>query len=194
MTTTDRPVASVDEALRLAPGGGMTPWVVIERNQTVLRGELRALWEFRELLYFMVWRDVKTRYKQTALGVGWAVLQPLLTTVIFTVVFAYFARMPSEGRAVSALRVLGAAAVDLLLAGPVAGAASAWSSNANLISKVYFPRLILPWPPRRRRSSISCLTFVVLARAAGLVSGRPHAGHPALAGLRPHGVARRRSP
>jgi lipopolysaccharide transport system permease protein len=137
------------------------PWVVIKRHRASLPGELRALWEFRELLYFMVWRDVKTRYKQTALGVGWVVLQPLLTTVIFTVVFAYFARMPSEGVpyplfAFSALlpwsyfsQALSRSSIGLV-------------SNANLISKVYFPRLILPLSAVVTPLVDFCLTFVVL--------------------------------
>jgi lipopolysaccharide transport system permease protein len=109
----------------------------------------------------MVWRDVKTRYKQTALGVGWALLQPLLTTVIFTVVFANFARMPSQGVpyplfAFTALlpwayfsQALGRSSVGLV-------------SNANLISKVYFPRLILPLAAAATPLVDFCLTFVVL--------------------------------
>lgn len=141
--------------------GETAPSVVIERNRAYLRGELRALWEFRELLYFMVWRDVKTRYKQTALGVGWAVLQPLLTTAIFTVVFSSFARMPSQGVpyplfAFTALlpwsyfsQALGRSSVGLV-------------SNANLISKVYFPRLIIPLAVAATPLVDFGLTFVVL--------------------------------
>jgi lipopolysaccharide transport system permease protein len=135
----------VDEALpaRIAANGPTLPLVVIEPGQSLLRAELPALWEFRELLYFMVWREVKTRYKQTALGVGWAVLQPLLTTAIFTVVFAYFARMPSEGIPYPLFALCG------LLPWSYFSQALGRSSvglvtNANLISKVYFPRLILP--------------------------------------------------
>src|SRR2546429_9330476 len=58
---------------------------------------LKALWRYRELLYFLTWRDVKVRYKQTALGAAWAVIQPVMTMVIFTVVFGHFARIPSDG-------------------------------------------------------------------------------------------------
>jgi homopolymeric O-antigen transport system permease protein len=133
----------VSEAMPVQAIAGATPVVVIESGRSLLRGELPALWEFRELLYFMVWREVKTRYKQTALGVGWAVLQPLLTTAIFTIVFAYFARMPSEGIAYPLFALSG------LLPWSYFSQALARSSvglvtNANLISKVYFPRLILP--------------------------------------------------
>jgi lipopolysaccharide transport system permease protein len=137
---------SGQEAVADGHPGGQTdatvPWVVIEGNQRT-HAELRALWEFRELLYFMVWRDIKTRYKQTALGVGWAIVQPLLTTLIFTVVFAQFARMPSEGVPYPLF-----AFTALLLWNYFSQALSRASvglvTNANLISKVYFPRMILP--------------------------------------------------
>lgn len=153
------------QAVGALPAAGLGPensvCVVIGRGDSLLRGELGALWEFRELLYFMIWRDVKTRYKQTALGIGWALLQPLLTTAIFTIVFAYFARMPSEGVpyplfAFSALlpwayfsQALGRSSLGLV-------------SNANLISKVYFPRLILPLAAAATPLVDFFLTFVVL--------------------------------
>lgn len=138
-----------------------TPWVVIERHRAPLREELRALWEFRELLYFMVWRDVKTRYKQTVLGVGWALLQPLLTTVIFTVIFAYFARMPSQGVPYPLF------AFTALLPWAYFSQALSRSSlglvaNANLISKVYFPRLIVPLAGAMTPLVDFSLTFALL--------------------------------
>jgi lipopolysaccharide transport system permease protein len=141
--------------------GVTVPWVVIEKNRAALRGELRALWEFRELLYFMVWRDVKTRYKQTALGVGWAILQPLLTTVIFTVVFAYFARMPSQGVPYP-LFAFAALLPWAYFSQALARSSVGLVSNANLISKVYFPRLILPLAAAATPLVDFCLTFVVL--------------------------------
>jgi lipopolysaccharide transport system permease protein len=159
------PGASLSVAAPLAsqpPAGDQVPWVVIQGGRAPWRREVQALWEFRELLYFMIWRDVKTRYKQTALGIGWAVLQPVLTAAIFTVVFAYFARMPSEGVpyplfAFTALlpwayfsQALSRASVGLV-------------SNANLISKVYFPRLILPLAAAATPLVDLALTFVVLA-------------------------------
>jgi lipopolysaccharide transport system permease protein len=151
-----------DSSLPGASVSGMaTPWVVIGRGETSLRGELRALWEFRELLYFMVWRDVKTRYKQTALGIGWAVLQPLLTTVIFTVVFAHFARMPSEGVPYP-LFAFSALLPWAYFSQALARSSVGLVSNANLISKVYFPRLILPLAAAATPLVDFCLTFVVL--------------------------------
>jgi lipopolysaccharide transport system permease protein len=74
----------------------LEPTVVIEPRRGLFHLDLAAIWEYRELLYFMVWRDIKIRYKQTAIGVGWAVLQPFVQMVIFTVIFGKFARIPSD--------------------------------------------------------------------------------------------------
>jgi lipopolysaccharide transport system permease protein len=138
-----------------------TPHVVIERNRTSVGGELRALWEFRELLYFIVWRDVKTRYKQTALGVGWALLQPLLTAAIFTVVFAYFARMPSEGVPYP-LFTFAALLPWSYFSQALSRGSLGLVSSANLISKVYFPRMVLPLAGATTPLVDLALTFGVL--------------------------------
>src|SRR4029434_233337 len=73
------------------------PTVVIEPSKRLLHLDLKAIWEYRELLYFLVWRDLKVRYKQTVIGAGWAILQPLMTMAIFTVVFGIFVKIPSDG-------------------------------------------------------------------------------------------------
>src|SRR5919108_386708 len=73
------------------------PTVVIEPRKGLFHLDLKSIWEYRELLYFLVWRDLKVRYKQTAIGVAWAVLQPLITMLIFTIIFGRFAKMPSDG-------------------------------------------------------------------------------------------------
>ncbi len=155
------PVEAVGVLPRTAFDPEISACVVIGRGESLLRGELRALWEFRELLYFMIWRDVKTRYKQTALGVGWAVLQPLMTTVIFTVVFAYFARMPSEGVPYP-LFAFTALLPWVYFSQALTRSSVGLVSNANLISKVYFPRLILPLAAAATPLVDFCLTFVVL--------------------------------
>jgi lipopolysaccharide transport system permease protein len=142
-------------------GAGVEPSVVIERNRASVASELRALWEFRELLYFIVWRDVKTRYKQTALGVGWALLQPLLTAAIFTVVFAYFARMPSEGVPYP-LFAFTALLPWSYFSQALARGSMGLVSSANLISKVYFPRMILPLAGATTPLVDLTLTFGVL--------------------------------
>lgn len=121
----------------------MQPTVVIQRSKGLFHLDLWAVWEYRELLYFLVWRNVKVRYKQTVIGAGWVILQPLLTMVIFTVVFGNFAKIPSDGLpypifAYTALLPWNYFAQAMQRSG------SGLVTNANLISKVYFPRLIIP--------------------------------------------------
>src|SRR5438874_13750199 len=74
-----------------------TSCAVIESSKGIFDLDLRAVWHYRELLSFLVWRDVKVRYKQTIIGASWAILQPLMTMVIFTVIFGHFAKLPSDG-------------------------------------------------------------------------------------------------
>jgi len=104
---------------------------------------LRDLWEYRELLYFLVWRDIKVRYKQTALGAAWAVLQPLLTMLVFSIFFGRLAGMKSDGLPYPIFSF--AALVPwTLFANGLGGSANSLVGNANLITKVYFPRLVIP--------------------------------------------------
>jgi lipopolysaccharide transport system permease protein len=117
--------------------------IIIQPGSGLFHIELKAIWHYRELLYFLIWRDVKVRYKQTAIGAGWAIFQPLMMMIIFTVVFGNFAKIPSDGLpypifAFTALlpwnnfaQAIGRSGVSLV-------------GSANLISKVYFPRLIIP--------------------------------------------------
>ena len=104
----------------------------------------RDLWEYRELFLVLAWRDVSVRYKQTLIGVAWAVLRPLLTMVVFTVVFGTLAGLASDGRAPYPLMVLAGMLPWYLFSSALAGAADSLISNANLIGKVYFPRMIIP--------------------------------------------------
>ena len=110
-------------------------------NSAALR--LGEMWEYRELLYFLVWRDVKVRYKQTAIGAVWAILQPLLTMVIFTVVFGHFANMPSDGVPYPIFSYAGLI-LWTYFAKSLNQSTLSVADNANLITKVYFPRLLLP--------------------------------------------------
>lgn len=103
----------------------------------------RDLWRYRELFYFLAWRDILVRYKQTAFGIAWALLQPLLTMAVFTIVFGRLAKLPSEGAPYPIL-VFAALLPWQFFAGAVTNGASSLVSNANLVSKVYFPRLIVP--------------------------------------------------
>jgi lipopolysaccharide transport system permease protein len=104
---------------------------------------LKELWDYRELLYFLVWRDVKVRYKQTVIGAAWTVIQPLLTIVIFTLVFQHFAKLPSDGVPYPLFSFTGLLPWNYFAKALNNGINSVVGS-ANLITKVYFPRLILP--------------------------------------------------
>jgi len=105
--------------------------------------DLKALWEYRELLYFLVWRDLKVRYKQTALGVAWAVVQPVATVFLFSVVFGSFAGLPSDGIPYP-VYAFSALLPWMLLAGAINRSGTSLVASANLVSKVYFPRIIVP--------------------------------------------------
>ena len=108
-----------------------------------LRLDLRDLWDYADLLYFLVWRDVKVRYKQTLLGVTWAVLQPVLTMVVFTIFFGRLARMPSNGVPYP-LFVFCGLLPWTLFAHALTESSNSLVGNQNLITKVYFPRLVVP--------------------------------------------------
>lgn len=101
------------------------------------------LWRYRELFLFLSWRDVLVRYKQTVIGVMWAVLKPLLTMIVFTVVFGKLAKMPSEGMPY-AVFVYVAMLPWQFFASALAEASNSLITNANMISKIYFPRLVIP--------------------------------------------------
>jgi lipopolysaccharide transport system permease protein len=117
--------------------------LVIEPSRGWVSLQLRQLWEFRELLYFLVWRDIKVRYKQTVLGTAWAVLQPIFTMVVFSVFFGRLAKMPSDGLPYPIFSFAALVPWGFFSNGLVA-AANSLVGNANLIKKVYFPRLIIP--------------------------------------------------
>ncbi|GMU43169.1 MAG: ABC transporter permease [Xanthomonadales bacterium] len=105
--------------------------------------EMREVWAYRDLLLLLIQRDISIRYKQSAVGIGWAVLQPLLTTVIFTVVFGNFARLPSEGYPY-ALYTMCAMVPWTFFTRALGGASTSIVSSSGMITKVYFPRLVLP--------------------------------------------------
>jgi lipopolysaccharide transport system permease protein len=102
------------------------------------------LWHYRELFAILAWRDVVVRYKQTVIGVAWAVIRPLLTMIIFTIVFGKIARLPSDGSVPYPVLVFAGMLPWLLFSSILSEASGSLIGNANLISKVYFPRLIIP--------------------------------------------------
>ena len=103
----------------------------------------KDIWRYRELFYFLAWRDILVRYKQTVIGIAWALIRPLLTMIVFTVVFGNLAKLPSEGAPYPIL-VFAAMLPWQFFANALSECSTSLISNANLISKVYFPRLIVP--------------------------------------------------
>lgn len=101
------------------------------------------IWSYRELLYFFIWRDIKVRYKQTLLGAGWAIIQPLMTMVVFTIFFGHLAKVPSDGLPYPAFSLM-ALVPWTYFASALAGCSTSLSGYQHIISKVYFPRLIIP--------------------------------------------------
>lgn len=119
------------------------PELIIEAGRTE-RQYWRDIWRYRELFYFLAWRDILVRYKQTIIGMAWALIRPFLTMVVFTVVFGKLAKLPTEGDAPYPILVFAAMLPWQFFANSLSECSSSLISNANLISKVYFPRLIVP--------------------------------------------------
>jgi lipopolysaccharide transport system permease protein len=120
-----------------------TPVIRIRPASDRLANGLKELWQYRELLYFLIWRDVKVRYKQTAIGAAWAIIQPLMTMIIFTMVFGKFANMPSDGLPYP-IFTFAALLPWTYFSKALSQSVSSVVADANLITKVYFPRLLLP--------------------------------------------------
>ena len=104
----------------------------------------RDLWRYRELFYILSWRDIKVRYKQTVIGVTWSVIRPLLTMLVFTVVFGKLAKLPTEGTTPYAIMVFAGLLPWQFFSNALTESSNSLIGNTNLISKVYFPRLIIP--------------------------------------------------
>jgi len=119
------------------------PLVVIRPSKSWVAINLRDLWAYRELLYFLAWRDIKVRYKQTALGLLWVVMQPLLLTLIFTVFLGRLARVPSDGIPYPLFIFVGLLPWTFF-SNAVSNSGTSLVGNSHLITKVYFPRLIVP--------------------------------------------------
>lgn len=116
---------------------------IIKPHKTFSLDDFREIWKYRELMYFFTWRDLKVRYKQTVIGVAWAVFQPFITMVVFSMFFGYLAKMPSDDIPYPIFVYVG-----LLLwqffSGSLTQISNCLVGNKNIITKVYFPRIILP--------------------------------------------------
>lgn len=136
--------------------------LVIEAGRTE-RHYWMDLWRYRELFYFLAWRDILVRYKQTAIGVAWALLRPFLTMLVFTLVFGKLAKLPSENVPYPIL-VFAALLPWQFFANAFSEAGNSLISNANMISKVYFPRLVMP-------ASAVIVSFVDFLISAMILAG-----------------------
>src|SRR5262245_42239272 len=117
--------------------------VVIRPSRGLFDFDLASLCEFREMLYLLVWRDIKLRYKQTAIRAAWAILQPLATMAIFTVIFGHLAKIPSDGLPYSLFAFAGLLPW-IYFSQAIARSGASVVSDANLVKKVYFRRLLIP--------------------------------------------------
>jgi len=118
-------------------------FVVIEPSKSWFDLKLKAFWDYRELLYFLAWRDLKARYSQTAMGLAWAVVQPLFMMLVFTIVFSNIARLPSDGIPYP-LFAYAALVPWMYFAKSLDRSGFSVVAESNLITKIYFPRLIIP--------------------------------------------------
>jgi lipopolysaccharide transport system permease protein len=126
-----------------SPAGYTPPRIIIRPSKGWVSIRLDELWEYRELLYFLIWRDIKIRYKQTALGAAWAVIQPLFTMIVFSLFFGRLANVPSDGIPYPIFAYC-ALLPWTFFAGALDRAGNSLVGNSNLLTKVYFPRLVIP--------------------------------------------------
>ncbi|MDX1953693.1 MAG: ABC transporter permease [Verrucomicrobiota bacterium] len=145
--------------------------LIIERGRTE-RQYWRDLWRFRELLYFLAWRDILVRYKQTAIGIAWSLLRPLVTMLVFTFVFGRLAKLPSDGVPYPLLVFSGLLPWSFFSTA-ISESGNSLVTNSNLISKIYFPRMVVPIS-----SIVTCFVDFLIAGAL-LVGVMIYYQHPA---------------
>jgi lipopolysaccharide transport system permease protein len=131
--------------------------IVIRPHKGLIPVNLRELWQFRDLLYFLSWRDIKVKYKQTALGAAWAILQPLITMIVFSILFGRLAKVPSDGIPYPIFVYAGLLPWNYF-SSALSSSGNSLVASSNLITKVYFPRLIIP-----ASASLSCLLDFLIA-------------------------------
>ena len=137
------------------------PIVTIQPRDAWTALNLRELWHYRELLYFLIWRDVKVRYKQTVFGVTWVVMQPLLSTIVFTILLGKLARVPSNGVPYPLLVFAGLLPWTFFSIA-LGTASTSLVANAHLITKIYFPRMLIPTAVVAARLLDCFISFIVL--------------------------------
>lgn len=150
------------------------PVLVIRPQKGFLSLRLKELWDYRELLYFLVWRDIKVRYKQTALGAAWAVIQPVMTMVVFSIFFGRLAKVPSDGVPYPVFS-MAALLPWQLFAFALTESSNSLVASQNLITKVYFPRLVVPLSSVLAGIVDFAIAFVVLLILMAFYGIRPTA-------------------
>jgi len=145
MTTVQKKTISQQKgtAIEESPLLDEIPVTIIRPSRGWVPLKLRELWEYRELLYFLVWRDIKVRYKQTVIGAGWAIIQPFFTMVVFSVFFGHLARIPSEGIPYP-IFAYSALVPWMYFSNALSQVSNSLVEHQRVITKIYFPRLILP--------------------------------------------------
>jgi len=137
----DRPAAAPPPSSPNAASESFDLWIEAGRSE---KHYWRDLWRYRELFYILAWRDVAVRYKQTVAGAAWALIQPLVSMLVMTVIFGKIAGLPSEANAPYAIMVFAAMLPWQFFSNALSSSSQSVVSNASLISKIYFPRLIIP--------------------------------------------------
>jgi homopolymeric O-antigen transport system permease protein len=146
--------------------------VIIEPNRQEHHYWL-DLWHYRELFRILAWRDLSVRYKQTVIGALWALIRPLLTTLVFTIVFGRIAKLPSDGSTPYALMVFAGMLPWTFLSTGISDAANSLIADTNLISKVYFPRLIVPTATIVVSLTDFCVSFCIMIALMGWYGFEP---------------------
>lgn len=135
--------------------------IIIEPTRGWVPVDLRELWHYRDLLYVLTWREISVRYKQTLLGFAWAIIQPVMTMVVFTIFLGKFARIPSDGIPYPVFSFLGLLPWTFF-SGALTRSGTSLVANANLLSKVYFPRVLIPLSATLSALADFLIAFVVL--------------------------------
>jgi len=151
----------ISEHIHESTGSQSVPVIRIEPSRGWVSLKLHELWDYRELLYFLTWRDIKVRYKQTALGAAWAIIQPVFTMVVFSLFFGRLAKMPSDGIPYP-IFAYAALVPWTFFASSLSQSSNSLVGSANLIKKVYFPRLAIPISTVLSEVIDFFLAFVVL--------------------------------
>lgn len=150
------PTTSAD----LAGAGTAGVVTVIRPTKRWIPVDVQEIWRYRELLYFLAWRDIKARYKQSILGAGWAIVQPLLAMVVFTIFFGRLAKIPSDGNPYP-IFVYAALLPWTFFATAVSSSGLSFVNNMNLLTKVYFPRVLVPVSALAVATVDFCIAFLI---------------------------------